>query len=92
MRILVNATVVSVENEIRIKVEHGSKFADLAYAILDVGKGGDCIVAKVYGRDRITVLKQKAVADKPVDLVLSITGKVHDGQYDNNLYVKWILS
>lgn len=97
MKMLVKAKVTAIENERDVKVVGKDQYLACANAILDCGSGDDYICAKVYGKDKITVCKQKMLAEIPVDMVLSIIGRVRsnkDGStfYDNAVSVKWILS
>ena len=95
MKFLVNAKITALEDEHTMKVT--GRDLQCANAILECGQGGDFICAGIYGKDKITVLKQKMLAGKPVDLILSILGKVAAGKrggpiYVNTVTVKWILS
>lgn len=98
MKFIVKAKVTAIENPHEMKLKDRPQSLEAATAILECGQGNDFICADVYGKDRIVVLKQKMLADKPVDLVISIVGKVRtnskDGTpfYDNTVSVKWILS
>lgn len=97
MKFMVNAKVTAIENEHQMKLKDKTQAIEAAAAILECGQGSDFICAEVYGRDRITVLKQKMLAEKRVDLVISVVGRVKPGNngmtfYENNVSVKWILS
>ena len=92
MKILVNAVIVSIEAE-RTSTTKAGKILNYCTVVLEVGRGDDYICADVFGKDRITVLKQKHKAGKPVELALSLTGAIKKPSFwGNNLYVNWILS
>lgn len=95
MKFLVSAKITTLEDEHTLKVS--GRDLQCANAILECGQGGDFICAGIYGKDKITILRQKMLAEKPVDLILSMVGKVSEGKsgspiYVNTVTVKWILS
>lgn len=96
MKLYVKARVSAVECEAVIPPRNNKVGPlDIATLILDCGDG-DFIAATVYGKDRIAVCKEKMKAELPMDLILSIVGKVEAGRertfYKNQITVKWILS
>lgn len=95
MKILITATPISIENWNKVETKTGMKM-EAATAVLSLGDD-DFIAAKVFGKDKITALKERIAPQKPVDLVLSIKGLVKQPTpektyYENAIMVKWILS
>lgn len=96
MRFYVKARkVVSVNDEHEVLLKKGTVRSRAATVILELADS-DHICAKCIGKDKVAIMNQKARSGMPVELIITMEGRVlrtkdERTMYTNEVHIKWIL-